>query len=311
MITKIIRPVVMTIALLLMATYMFLNSQKLVTLATQWEDFKAGSTAVVASVKLADETIYQHTLKTSDIFDATGKRQIVIMPVPKTMYTKITEQTEAARLVIGEQDVPLVSSADKSALLATTKERKIYLVANDALKPMMTVIWNERRQAGRFVRCMSRELCASLQVSSRDWGPLTGPFSESDFSVTRRGLPRGRWVRGPRTLLSIQSKTQQKVRMQINLLAVHPDQEISFRGAASRVQKVDTKSTSVSVGGRTLYRAAYVLELDLKAGGNGLEMNYSIWDKAATGGSNPLAAYLTAVGISNLAEAAQASDQGP
>jgi hypothetical protein len=311
MISKIIKPVVMTIALLLMATYMFLNSQKLATLSAQWADFKAGSLAVVASIKLADETVYQHALKTSDIFDATGKRQVVIMPVPKSIYTKIAEQAETARLIIGEQDVSLDDSADKTALLATTQERKIYLVANDALKPMMTVIWNEQRQARTIVRCVNREMCASLKVSSRDWGPVQGPFSESDFSVTRRGLPRGRWARGPRTLLSIQSRTEQKVRLQINLLAVHSDQEISFRGAASGVKKMDTESKPIIVAGRTLYLAAYVLELDLKAGGNGLEMNYSIWDKAATEGANPLAAFITTIGFSNLAEAGQASDQGP
>jgi len=303
--------VVMAVALLLMAVYMFLNGQKLATLATQWEEFKTGSEAAVASIKLADETIYQHTLKASDILDATGKQQIMIMPVPKSIYEKIAKQAEATRLVIGEQDVPLAISADKSALLATTKGRKIYLLADDTLKPMMTVIWNEQQRARKFIRCMSRELCASLQVSSRDWGPLMGPFSESDFSVTRRGLPRGRWVRGPRTLLSIQSATQQKVRMKLSLLAVHSEQEISFRGAASRVQKVDTKSTSLDVGGRTLFLAAYVLELDLKPGANGLELNYSIWDKATTQESNPLAAYISAIGVSKLIATDQAPGQDP
>ena len=311
MISKIMKWVVTVVALLLMAVYMFLNGQKLVTLATQWDDFKAGSTAAVASIKLADKTIYQHSLNASDIFDETGKRQVVIMPVPKTIYTEIAEQVEATRLVIGVEDASLSSSADKSALLATTKGRKIYLVADDTLKPMMTVIWNEQRRARKFIRCMSRELCVSLKISSRDWGPLQGPFSESDFSVTRRGLPRGRWVRGPRTLLSIQSGTQQKIRMQINLLAVHPDQEISFRGAVSRVQRVDTKSTFLSIAGRALYLATYVLELDLKTGGNGVELNYSIWDKATTRESNPLAAYVTAIGVSNLTVTEQTPDQGP
>jgi len=53
------------------------------------------------------------------------------------------------------------------------------------------------------------------------------------------------------------------------------------------------------------------LELDLEPGGNGLEMNYSIWDKATTQESNPLAAYITAIGVSNLIATDEAPEQGP
>lgn len=302
--------VVMGSALLLMAIYLFLNGHKLAVLATQWADFNAGPTAPVASIKLAEETVYQHRLKTSDIFDATGNRQIVIMPVPREIFEKIGEHPEKARLIIEQQDVPLTSSADKSALLAITKERKIYLVADDTLKPMMTVIWNEQRRIKNFIQCKSPELCDSLQFSSRDWGPVEGPYSDSDFSARRRGMPRGRWARGPKTLLGIQSGIRQKVRLQINLLAVHPDQEISFRGSASQVRKVDTKSSFLSIGGRTLFLAVYVVVLDLQAGANGLEMNYSIWDKPVNEGANPLAAYITAIGVENMSSPAPVSDQG-
>jgi len=297
MVARILKWVVIGAALLLMAVFLLMNSQKVTALGTHWADIRSGPAAPVASVKLADEVIYRQRLKTSDIFDATGRHQVVIMPVPGDVFAKIGATPGAARLVIGQQDVSLSASPDNSALLAMTKDRKVYLVANDALKPMMTIIWNEQRRLKSLIQCTTPELCNSVSISSRDWGPVEGPYSGTDFSPDRRGMPRGRWVRGPKTLLGIQSKTRQKVSLQINLLAVHPDQKIRFRGAASQVRKVNAKSTPMTAGGRTLYLAVYVVSLDLQPGNNSLELNYSIWDKAGGEGANPLAAYITAIGL--------------
>lgn len=297
MATKTLKWVVMGAALISMAMFLLKNGQKVTNLATQWTDIRSGSVAPVASIILADETIYQQRLKTSDIFDATGVRQLIIMPVPRDIFGEIEAVVKTARLVINQQDIPLSSLTNHSALLAITKDRKIYLVSNDTLKPMMTIIWNEQRQLKNLVQCTSQELCNSVNISSHDWGPVEGPYSDTDISADRRGLPRGRWVRGPKTLLSIQSKTQQKVSLQINMLAVHQDQKIRFRGAANEVRKVNTTPTSMTLGDKTLYLAVYIVLLDLQSGNNSLELNYSVWNKAATEGSNPLAAYITTIGL--------------
>ncbi len=281
----------------MMAVFLLKNGPKATTLATHWSDIRSGSAAPVASVKLGDYTIYQQRLKTSGIFDATGTRQLVILPVPGDIFRKIEASATTARLSINQQDVPLSGSTGHSAFLAVTKDRKIYLVSDDSVKPMMTIIWNEQRQLNNFVQCKNRELCSSVRISSRDWGPVEGPYSDTDISADRRGAPRGRWVRGPKTLLNIQSRARQKVALQLNMLAVDQDQEITFRGGAYQVRKLDTKPAPVTVGGRTLYLAVYIVLLDLQPGNNSLELNYSVWDKPASKGANPLAAYITTIGL--------------
>ena len=143
---RIVKWLVMATALLLMSAYLFLNYQKLLVLSTYWTRFDAGSTAPMARVILAEEIVYQRHLNITDLFDATGNRQINIMTVPKHIFTAMGTELESSHLLIDGQELPLSSSSDKSALLAIAADRKVYLVADDTLKPMMTVIWNEQRQ---------------------------------------------------------------------------------------------------------------------------------------------------------------------
>ncbi len=297
MASKIIKWVVMVTALLLMSTYLFLNYQKLLVLSTYWSHFKTGSTAPVASIKRDEEIIYQHRLNITDLFDAAGSRQINIMPVPEDIFAKIGEQIKSTRLIIDEQEFPLSSSRNKSALLAIATDRKIYLVADDVLKPMMTVIWNEQRRFKNIIRCMAPDLCSTLLISSLDWGPLEGPFSDTEFSAARRAMPRGRWVLGPKTSLNIQSKIQQKVWLKISLLAVHPDQEVSFQGAILNTRRLDTQSAHLAAGDRLLTPSVYLVQTDLQAGSNGLDMHYSLWEMPVSEGAKTLAAYITAITV--------------
>jgi hypothetical protein len=293
----IVKWLVMAAALLLMSLYLFLNYQKLLVLSTYWSQFTSGSTAPLASVKLAEEIVYEHHLNITDIFDASGNRQINIMPVPRHIFIAIGKNRESSHLLIGGQELPLSSSSDKSALLAITTDRKIYLVANDTLKPMMTVIWNEQRRLKNIIQCMTPDLCKTLLISSRDWGQLEGAFSDSDFSANRKGMPRGRWTFGPKTVFNIQSKIRQKVWLKISLLAVHPDQKISFQGVVSMARKLDTPAPPLTAGGRSLTPLDHVVLLDLQPGNNGLEVSYSLWETTGSESSNPVAAYITAMTV--------------
>ncbi len=294
---RFIKWLVMAVALLLLSIYLFLNYQKLLALSTYWSHFNAGSAAPVASVKLAEEIIYEHRLNITDIFDATGTRQINIMPVPRHIFATIGKQLDSTALLIGEQELSLSSSSNKSAFLAMATDRKVYLVANDALKPMMTVIWNEQRRLKNIIQCMTPGLCKTLLISSRNWGQLEGPFSNSDFSADRRGMPRGRWVYGPKTVFNIQSKIRQKVWLKISLLAVHPDQSVSFQGAVSTTRKLDTQATPFNAGGRSLTPLVHAVLLDLQPGSNELELSYSLWETPESQNATPVAAYITAMTV--------------
>jgi hypothetical protein len=294
---RIVKWLVMATALLLMLAYLFLNYQKLLVLSTYWTRFDAGSTAPMARVKLAEEIIYQRHLNITDIFDATGNRQINIMTVPKHIFTAMGTELESSHLLIDGQELPLSSSSDKSALLAIAADRKVYLVADDTLKPMMTVIWNEQRRLKNIIQCMTPELCNTLLISSRNWGPLEGPFSDSDFSASRRGMPRGRWAYGPKTIFNIQSKKRQKVWLKVKLLAVHPDQKVSFQGAVSTTRKLDTQAIPLTAGGRSLKPLVHAVLLDLRPGNNGLDLSYSLWETSGSESINPVAAYITAMTV--------------
>jgi len=297
MVRKLISSLAMVSAGLLLITYMILNGEKLTALSTQWTDYNSGTAAPIASLKLSEDIVYQYRLKTSDILDATGKYQINILPLPEDVFAKTLKAMKTSQLVIGKQATPLSGSTDESALLAMTNDRKIYLVADNMLKPMMTAIWNEQQRLNRFIYCANQELCQSLRISSPDFGPFEGPFSKSDFIVGRRGLPRGRWARGPVTRLDIQSSKKQEVWLQLNLLAVHRDQKISFRGAVSQAQQTDQPSETVMAAGKSLTSAVHIVLLNLEPGTNTLEISFSIWDKPGSSGKNPVGAYITAIGI--------------
>ncbi len=297
MATNIIKWLVTAVALLLLSTYFFLNYQKLVVLRTYWSDFNAGSTTPVVRIKLDEEVVYEYSLNTTDILDPTGKYQINIIPVPGKLFEKIGDQFKSSRLLIDKREFPLSTSGDKSTLLAVTVDRKIYLVADDTLKPMMTVIWNEQRLLENIIQCMTPDLCKTLLIASPHWGPLEGPFSDSEFSADRRALPRGRWILGPETSLNIQSGKDQRVRMEISLLAIHPDQEIRFQGPVSKSWKMETQASTLTAGGRLLTPSVFLVQLDLQSGNNELVISYSLWDKPVGKNAKPLAAYLTGIKV--------------
>lgn len=287
----------MLAALGLLATYLFMNSNKIQVAKDDWANIRTGNAASRIRLELAGETVFQQHLKASEIFDKAGNRQIHFMHLPRDVFARIQEDLESASLEIHQQKANLSRTTNESALLAVTKEKRIYLLDEDELKYMMTVIWNERLQSGTLVQCTPPQLCKSLNINSRDWGPVQGPFPDSELNPGRRGMPKGRWARGPETVLQIQSGKRQKVWMQINLLGVIADQQLRFRGAASQVQKIETDPEPLDAGGRELYPAAYLLALDLKPGPNYLEMSFSKWSKPARQGANPLAAYVVAIGL--------------
>lgn len=295
--TRIIRSIIMTVSLLLLATYCFLNFNKLETTLTDWANISSGDSATRIQLSLSGESVFQKRLKASEIFDTAGKRQIHFIHLPKGLFARTQAELETAKLEIYHEEVTLSSTNDESALLAVTKDKRIYLLKEGELKYMMTVIWNEQRRSGTIVQCATPLLCDSLSITSKYWSPVQGPFLESELNPEYRGLPKGRWLMGPKTVLTIQSRKQQTVWMQIKLLGEFEDQELSFRGTATRVQKFDTDPEPVNAGGKLLYPAIYMLALDLKPGSNHLEISFSEWSKPVTPNDNPVGAYVTVISL--------------
>lgn len=284
-------------AVLLVVIYIVLNSSKLEYFKNTWVETGSGKAAPLVQLAIAGTQVYQQRLKASEIYDTKGLRQIYFMHLPKAVFARAHAETEDATLLYKQQEIPLSKTKNSAALLAVTRDERIYLLAEDELKYMMTVIWNERFQANNIVQCANLELCKSVAIKSKFWGPVQGPFLDTDFSPDRRGMPKGRWTMGPKTTLDIMSTKPQVISLQLNLLGVLADQELDFRGAVTRVQKPQIEAEPRNIGGKSLHPAAYVVSLDLKPGLNYLEIIYSSWEKPLTESANPLAAYLTSIVI--------------
>lgn len=298
--SRLIKLVVMGASLLLMATYILLNQQKLVTLSSNLADINSGKTSLEVRLSLAGEIVHQQALKDSDIFDAAGVRQIFFVHLPDSVFARVQSEMKAARLTIDQHEMTLTKTGNASAVLAVTADKRIYLLKEGEFKYILTVIWNQRLRSGKFVHCVPAELCASIKITSQFWGPVQGPYLGSDITTARRGMPKGRWVRGPRAVIDIQSGIKQKVWLQINLLSEFPDQQIGLRGATTPLQKVNENSEALKAGGRLFYPAVYVVPLNLQPGANSLEMAFSKWDESNDKNVNPLAAYITAIGLKQV-----------
>jgi hypothetical protein len=297
MFPRLMKLAVVIISTLLLMIYLYLNINKIESISRDWINIEDGQPALELQLELAGEKVYQQRLKTSEIFDADGVRQIYFIHLPKRLFARTRAGLESASLTIQQQETALTLTKNPSALLAVTEDKRVYLLEEGELRYMMTVIWNERLRSGTIVQCATPRLCKSLAVDSRDWGPVQGPFLDSEYLPERRGLPKGRWAKGPETVLRIQSGSRQRAVMQINLLGVLEDQQVRFRGAATGVQKVDKDMPPVLAAGRELYPAIYLLQLDLQPGANYLEMSFSGWLEPGAQGANTLAAYVVAIGM--------------
>jgi hypothetical protein len=300
---EVIKPLVMGLALLLLVVYLNANSYKLGASVADWKNVIGGAAAPEVRVLLGDDLVYRQRLKASEIFDAAGQRQISFIRLSGDELARILAQKEAARLVVDGQAVALSAAPDSSMLLAMTTDRMIYLLADDELRSMMTIIWNARHGADGFMQCANVGLCESLHISSRDWGAVDGPYLDTELRNDRRSMPRGRWSVGPQTIVEIESDKQQKVLAMISLLGIVPDQQLAFRGpVVTKAQKLKGNPEPLVAGGKTLYPAAYVVMLDLQPGVNRLEIAYSKWSKPVREGAFPLAAYVTGVKLKLAAE---------
>jgi len=297
MLSRLLKLAAIIAGAVLFGVYIYLNNNKIEILSRNWESLAEGKAALEVQLALSGEVVFQQRLKASEIFDAEGVRQIYFVHMPKDLFARTQAALESASLAIQQQKATVSETKNQSALLAVTEDKRIYLLEEGELKYMMTVIWNERLRAGTIVQCTTPRLCKSLNVDSGDWGPVQGPFLDTEYLPERRGLPKGRWAKGPETVLRIQSGSRQKVMMQINLLGVLVDQQLRFRGAATHVQKVDRDLPAVNAAGRELYPAIYLLQLDLQPGANYLEMSFSSWLEPSAENANPLAAYVVAIGM--------------
>lgn len=286
---------VMGTATLLVAAYFILNSGKLKDLANEWIEIGSGKAAPLVQLEIAGAPVYKQRLKASEIFDTNGVRQIYFLHLPEDIFARAQSEIANATLQFDRQKMSLSKTKNNSALLAVSEHERIYLLAENELKYMMTVIWNERLHANNIVQCTQLELCKSIAIKSKFWGPVQGPFLDTDITPGRRGMPKGRWTMGPQTKLDIMARKAQKISLQLNLLRVLADQDLNFRGPVTHVQKLQMEAEPRDIGGRSLHPATYIVSLDLKPGLNYLEISYSSWEKPFTEGANPLAAYLTSI----------------
>jgi len=297
--SSLMKAVVMALMLVFMLVYFFLNSTKLTSLGEQWAQMRQGESAAVALITVHGRTVWQKRLLSSGAFDGTGRRQIHYLSIDASLL----QQLESARgdFIVSVDGV----AADRAAIqhgvsglirvdLPTTR---LYFAARDNFRSLALAAWNENLAAHELVACLPPALCQTLTLSSRDWGRVEGPYLKTDIDSVRRGMPRGRWMAGPRTAINVNSQQDRSVAILIDLLGLLPDQRIAFQGAVSKVQRVRLKIESIAISQDVYYPQRYIVYMDLKSGDNALVIDYSKWRKPSRPGASALAGYLLGMKI--------------
>jgi|GEM_PF-2981241 len=297
--SNLIKPVVMGLMLVFMLVYFFLNSAKLTTLGEQWAQMRQGESAPVARITLGGRTVWQKRLLSTGFFDGSGTRQVHYLSIDGSLLQQLQAAQDGVKVSVGGvvAESAAIHRGVSGLVRVDMPSTRLYFAAEDNFRSLALAAWNENVASHKLVMCLPAALCQTLKLSSRDWGRVEGPYLKTDINPLRRGMPRGRWMVGPRTAINVHSAQDQHVVMLVSLLGLLPDQQIAFRGAVAKVQQVKVKHESITVSGAVYYPKSFIVYMDLKTGDNALVIAYSKWKKPAQTGSSPLAAYLMGMKI--------------
>lgn len=291
------KPVVTGLILVLLMVYFFINSAKLITLGEQWTQLGQGKPAPVANITLDGRTVWEKPLLSTGFYDGSGARQVYYMGIDRSLLQQLVAGKGNVRISVNGVAADNVALQLGGGLIrADLTTKRLYFASRDDLRSLTLAAWNEAVAARQLVSCLPAELCKTLELSSRDWGGVQGPYLDTDIDSLRRGMPRGRWMAGPRTTINVSSQQDRRVAILIDLLGLLPDQHIAFQGAVTRVQQVKVKNETISISKDVYYPQRYIVYMNLKSGDNVLMISYSKWRESRPGAS-ALGGYLLGMKI--------------
>jgi len=297
LVSKIVQNIVIVALLLLSGSYFYLNAYKTDVAFFQYRSIAHGDTAPLVKLMLGDKAVVSHRLRSSDLFDISGKHQLSFLQITPERYEKLKNNLNKLHLLVDGKNISFTLREQGNALKLVWEDRKLAFVRQNDLRAIATNAWWDSVRKNNIVNCVGKALCQSVKIYGEGWGGLEGPYLDTDERVVRRGLPRGRWLYGPASKIIINSKIATKVIVAIKILRLSPKQKIAMQGPLLARKRMPVMRYEAPYGGQKLYPWANLIKLALHPGKNEVILKYSIWHKPGFNISRPIAAYLTGIKI--------------
>ena len=296
-----LKPGICGLMVLLSGIYFYLNEKKIGVFLSQFNGIIWGAPAPEARITVDGKTVWQKPLLSTGFFDASGKLQVHYITLKPALMQQLMQQDKDVRVVYGDDEPVRPHFTNQlQGIRADFPHQRIYLFSDDQIDNLATAAATELRGGQNNVECIPQSFCQAVAVTSREWGRVEGPFLGTDINQSRRGLPRGRWLKGPTTTFNVHSDAQRRVKMLFNVYALMPDQRITISGSGVRnVKQPEVPVDQMNIGVWDLYPRSYIVEMELHAGDNALVFEFSKWPKPVEG-EYQLATYLSAIKIKPL-----------
>ena len=292
---------IMLVMLASLGTYFYLNADKVGNLRFQYNEFVNGERALDVELKSDSESIFHYRLRSSDIFDAEGTRQVSFHRLDPEVYARITDSTEELKLRVNGEDVPFEVIEKGKAVQLIWADRKLYIVQSGDMQVIAENIAYENNNRSGIYECYRvGEFCQLIRTSTEGIGPVEGPYLDNELEQLRRGLPKGRWGYGPSSTISIDSKISTEAYIEVYMLRLSGDQEVNVEGPILGQQPLAMKKYSAPYGGLQLYPIAMLMKIKLQRGVNDIKLSYSKWIHSDGQISRPRAVYITKIRIKGI-----------
>lgn len=295
--SRVIQYLALIFMVALLGIYFYFNAYKIGITQAHYSNFIHGKAALDVQLLYDDEVLLSHRLRSSDLFDATGKHQLSFHEVDNALYQEIKAHAQEVKLRVNGEDKAYVLGVQGKALKLIWDDRKLVLVGKGDLRTIAINVWRDNVSRKGVVECYGDILCRSIRISGEGWGKLDGPYLENEEDILRRGMPRGRWLFGPVSRIVIDSRVDTEIIIAVNTLGLMEGMEIGFNGPILAAKTMPTEAYEKPYGGLQLYPQAKLLKVALQPGINTIELAFSKWHRPNAGEQRPLAAYLTALKI--------------
>jgi len=297
-----LKPAVCGLMLLLSAVYFYLNANKVDVFFSQFNGIVWGEPAPTAQIRIDGKTVWEKPLLSTGYFDATGKLQVHYITLKPALMQQLWRKDKNIQVKFGDDEPVIPRLINHGQVLsADFPFQRVYFIADDQIDQLAAIVLQETRGGENNVECIPPSFCQAINVTSREWGRVEGPYLGTDISQLRRGLPRGRWLNGPTTSITVHSNGHHRVKMLFNVYALMADQQIAISGPSIRTLKQpEVPVNEMHIGIWDLYPRSYIAELDLHAGDNALVFEFSKWPAPLSEDAVPLAALLSGIKIKPL-----------
>ncbi|MEE8429381.1 MAG: hypothetical protein V3S33_07775 [Gammaproteobacteria bacterium] len=223
--------------LILLGVYLFLNTDKLITLPAKYHWMINGSPAGKLILRIPRGKIKEISLPSSDIFDADGERQLAFSSFAPDALDAIRAGPDSLALKLDGMPIATRPKEANGYLYLDLPHHKLFLVPDGKLKAIATILLQERAARKDIVHCAAGGDCSGvlIQFAGPAWGSLEGPLPGVYVSATNDPLPRGRWVTDHAAGLRIEAARSTRLVLRMSMLGVTADQEVKLQGAVLAV----------------------------------------------------------------------------